>query len=335
MLTTFLATLQPMLTLFLCIAIGFTLHKQKLLPDNAGKVIAKLQNWVFCPALSFTTMTRFFTLKTVQTHAVNLFFSCCVLAVAMSIAIPCAKLFVKEKGAYELGVYQYALAFGNIGYMGDPIVLALFGDVGLSYYKIFTLPLSIAIYTWGLSVLVPKDKQSGNPLKNMLNPPMIATFLGLFVGLVGLGGENGFMDTKLPFIMKTLDTLKTSMGPMAMLLAGFTIASYDLKKMLQNKKVYVATALRLVVIPTIIVTIVALVKLAVTSLGVPVTNATLVLCFIATAVPLGMNTIVFPEAYGGNPETGAAMATISHTLCIITIPILYAIMTTIFGVPIF
>ena len=46
---------------------------------------------------------------------------------------------------------------------------------------------------------------------------------------------------------------------------------------------------------------------------------------------LGLNTVVFPEAYGGNPETGASMALISHTLCVITIPIMYSVMTLIFG----
>ena len=335
MIKTFLATLQPMLTLFLCIAIGYILHKRKLLPENAGKVMAKLENWVFCPALSFTTMARFCTVNTLSSHAVNITFSIILCSISMAIAIPCSKLFVKEK-VYERGVYQYALAFGNIGYMGDPIVLSIFGDVGLSYYKMFTLPLSIAIYTWGISVLVPHDQKSGNSFKNLLNPPMIASFLGIFVGLVGLGGVGGFMDTKLPFLMNTLDSLKTSMGPVAMLLAGFTIASYDLKTMLKKKKVYVATFLRLIVLPITLISLLFIVKLLASALfSLQISNNVLFLSFIATAVPLGLNTVVFPEAYGGNPETGAAMATISHTLCIITIPILFAIMTALFGAPTF
>ena len=57
---TFLATLTPMLVLFLCIFVGFLLKKCKILPENAGKVMAKLETWVFCPALSFSTMARFF-----------------------------------------------------------------------------------------------------------------------------------------------------------------------------------------------------------------------------------------------------------------------------------
>ena len=58
MLDTFLATLNPMLTLFICIAVGYIANKTKILPENAGKVMAKLETWIFCPALSFSTINN-------------------------------------------------------------------------------------------------------------------------------------------------------------------------------------------------------------------------------------------------------------------------------------
>ena len=67
--------------------------------------------------------------------------------------------------------------------------------------------------------------------------------------------------------------------------------------------------------------------------GMQIGNDVLFLAFFATATPLGLNTVVFPEAYGGNPETGASMAMISHTLCVISIPLMYALMVAVFGVP--
>ena len=117
MLETFLATLSPMLTLFLCILVGFALKKFNILPDNAGKVMAKLESWVFCPALSFCTMARFFTVDTISFHATNILISVVGVTVAMLIAIPLSSLFVKDN-SYDKGVYQYALAFANMGYVG-------------------------------------------------------------------------------------------------------------------------------------------------------------------------------------------------------------------------
>jgi hypothetical protein len=41
--------------------------------------------------------------------------------------------------------------------------------------------------------------------------------------------------------------------------------------------------------------------------------------------------VVFPEAYGGDPKTGASMAMISHTMCVVTIPLMYSLLTLVFG----
>ena len=334
MLQTFLATLQPLLVLFLCIAVGFTIHKCKLAPENSDKVMAKLELWVFCPALSLATQIRYCTIDTISTNATNVVFAVFCVAISLGIAIPLSRVFVREN-CYERGVYQYALAFANLGYMGDPLVQALFGDAVLALYKLFTLPLTVVIYIWGINVLTPKEIKRGNPIKSVFNFPMICMLLGMTIGLCGLGGVGGFMDTKLPFVMSTLDTLKACMGPVAMLLVGFKIAGYDLGAMLKNKKVYIATFLRLIVFPAIIIAFLFGVKtLGNLIFGLSLNNNVLFLAFFAVATPLGMNTVVFPEAYGGDPKTGAGMALISHTLCVLTIPLMYALMLAIFGVPV-
>ena len=327
MLQTFLATLTPMLTLFLCIAVGFVSAKTKILPDTASKTMAKMETWIFCPALSFMTMVRFCTVDTISTHATNIVMASISVAVAMVIAIPLSKLFVKVDSP-ERGVYAYALAFANSGYVGDPIVLALFGEEGLAYYKLFCLPLSIVIYTWGISVLTPKTEEKGSTFKRLCNAPTVAMLIGIAVGLSGLGGY-------LPgFVTSALDTLKACMGPVAMLLAGVTIAKYDLLGMIKKKKVYLATLLRLTAIPAVLIAVLFGAKtLAGALFGLSIGNDVLFLCFFATAAPLGLNTVVFPEAYGGNPETGASMAMISHTLCVVSIPLMYALMVALFGTP--
>jgi predicted permease len=324
---TFLATLTPMLTLFICIVIGFVSAKTKILPESASKTMAKMETWIFCPALSFMTMLRYCTVESLSTHGVNVISASITVAISMAMAIPLARMFVKEDSA-ERGVYSYALAFANSGYVGDPIVLALFGEAALAYYKIYCLPLSIVIYTWGVSVLTPKDEGKGGAIKRIFNAPTVAMLVGVFMGLSGLGKYvPGFM-------ISALDSLKACMGPVAMLLAGVTVARYDFLKMLKNKKVYVATALRLVVLPSVLIAaLYALKTLANGLFDLSIGNDVLFLCFFSSAAPLGLNTVVFPEAYGGNPATGASMTMISHTLCVISIPLMYALMVALFGTP--
>ena len=73
--TTFTATLTPMLTLFTCIAAGFILYKCKILPDSAGKIMAKTETWIFCPALNFMTMAYFCIPDAIGEHFINIILS--------------------------------------------------------------------------------------------------------------------------------------------------------------------------------------------------------------------------------------------------------------------
>lgn len=339
MLQTFLATLTPMLTLFTCIAIGFIIKKANILPDNASSVIAKLITWVLYPALSFSTMARFFTINTIKVHMTNIIMCVVSVTLAVLIAIPLSYIFVRKR-CYERNIYIYAMTFANSGYMGDPLVQAIFGEEVLSYYKLAGLPISILIYTWGISLLVPKNSiQKGCVLKKIFNPSLIAMFFGMATGLIcgtiidAIPAGSTAYDMLLPkFIISTLDSLKTCMGPTAMLLAGVTIAKYNFAGMFKKKKVYIATMLRLIVIPAIILSALFGIKELVNLIfALSIDNTSLILLFFAIATPLGLNTIVFPESYGGNPETGASMTMISHTLCVITIPLMFALVCAILG----
>ena len=310
--------------LFICMAVGFILKKTNILPETAGTVIAKLETWVFCPALAFITMARNCTPKNLGDNILLIVISSIIVTLSVFIAIFLSRIFVKTKSS-ERGIYQYALTFANHGFLGDPLALAIFGEPGLFLYKLFTLPMYIVTYTLGLSILIPAKERS-NPLKKLLNAPIIATFLGMAVGLLSI-------TEYLPkFATMTFDNLSSCMGPLAMILAGFTVARFDFMEMLKNKKVYIATALRLIVLPTVLIGTVIGIKVILLSLfDIDVGNMVVYLAFVGYAGPLGLNTVVFPEAYGGNPKTGASMAMISHTLCVITIPLMYALLTMILG----
>ena len=331
MLPTLLYVLTPLLYLFLCIAVGFALRKTNILSENAGTTLAKLENWVFCPALSFMTTATYFNLDNLAIHGANILFCCIISCFAVVIAIVLSRLFVK-KNCYERGVYTYALMFGNFGFLGDPLVIAIFGEEFFAYYKLFTLPLCILCYVWGISLLVPNeyfDKGIVGTLKRIFTPPTIALLLGMVVGLTDS------LSVFPEFTVTSLNALKDCMGPVAMILAGITIAGFSVKKMLIDKKIYLITFLRLIIIPAIVLAFaygaVALLKAA---FSLEINNNVLFLTFFAFATPLGMNTIVFPQAYGGDAKIGASMAMISHTLCVISIPIMYALLTLIVGEPI-
>ena len=142
MLSTFQATLSPMLVMFLCIVIGFTLNKKKLSPDNTATVLSKLENFVLVPALIVNTFMKYCTVASLRDQYRLILYSIFATLVAVALAYPISMLF--EKDAYKRNIYRYTIAFGNFGFMGNAIVPAIMGEEILYNYLLFTLPLNLA-----------------------------------------------------------------------------------------------------------------------------------------------------------------------------------------------
>lgn len=330
MIKTFLATLNPILVLFICIVLGFVLSKTKILPEFAGSVMAKLEVWVFCPALNFYTMAYYCTIEKIGAHASSVIIASLVLSVMVPLACLLSRFFVRQN-VYSRNVYKYAFTFSNHGYMGDPLVEAVLGGPGLAFHKVYTLPMTVVIYTWGSNILIPHDKkQRTNLMLKLINAPMVALILGIIAGLTGAGSFLIGTDTPT-FFGSTLVALKSCMGPVAMLLVGITIARYSVKIMLTNVKVYIATILRMIVLPAITVAFVfVLTLLAKVAFNLYIDNLVLHIAYFTAGCPLGLNTVVFPEAYGGDSSTGASMAMVSHTACVVVVPLMYALLCVLF-----
>ena len=306
----FLSTLSPMLMMFACMVIGYILNKKKLCPDNTATVLSKLETYVLAPALTINTFSKYCTIASLSEQYMRILFCLLILAIAIGIAFALTPLFTGK--GYNRNVYRYALTFGNFGFMGNAIVPAILGEPALYDYMLFTLPLSLAVYTWGIASLIPKREGKQNPLKSLLNPSVFAVVIGAVLGLTGATEH-------LPgFVGSTLTGLGSCMGPIAMVLTGFLIGQYPIKKLLSNKKVYIAAVLRLFILPALFIVILKV-------LGAD--DTAMIMCLFGFATPLGLNTVVFPAAYGGDPSTGVSMATISHTVCVITIPVMYALLT--------
>lgn len=318
----FYLTLEQMLLMFLLIVVGFAFRKKKLLPDNAYSAFSKLETYLLVPSLTLYTQINKCTVASLTENWMLILYGAAVVLFSMVLAYPLSKLFVPNAASspvltYQRNIYKYAMTFGNYGFMGDFLVLGVFGEDVFFRYKLFTLGVAVMCSGWGLFILIPKDQNSSmlsKLKKGLVTPPLIAIVVGIAAGLLGLKNY-------IPqFIMRALDSAGKCQGPVAMVLAGLVIGGYNLKELLTNKKVYLASLLRLIILPGII-------ALILKALGTEEQIVTLALICFAT--PLGLNTIVYPATYGGDTKTGASMTVISHTLSVITIPLMYLVFITI------
>lgn len=302
----FSATLNQMPVLFIFMAIGFLLNKKELLPRDSSAALSKLETYLFVPCLVFSVFYKYCTVDNFKQKSVYILYGTAIMAVSLVIGIFLAKLFARD--GYLRKIYTYSFAVANFSFMGNAVVLGVFGERILFDYMIFTLPLNLYVYSIGTASLIPDEKGRKISLKAFVNPIFISLILGAVCGLCAI---------PLPkFMTSAVSSAGACMSPLAMLLTCFVIGGYSLKKLASDKKIYLASLIRLIILPTVFMLVL---------LAFKTDSAIIRAALCATAMPLGLNTVVFPAAYGGDTTPGASMALISHLISIVTIPVMFAI----------
>ncbi len=310
----FLSTLSQMGLLFTFIIIGYILAKFKIVPDNTGAVLSKMENNVFTPASILATFLANFTIAKLSSAWQLALSGVVVVLAGIPIAILIARLCTKD--SYVRKIYTYGLAFSNFGFMGNAVVQNVYGDAVYMDYLIFVIPFWVAIYGWGVPALLMPENNGQSisaRLKNLANPMLIATLLGIVFGLLSVPVPS--------FVSNAISMLGACMSPIAMLLTGMAIAKINLKEGFTNLTVYIISVVRLAVLPLLCIAIMYFLPL----------SYEIKLCAVcACAMPLGLSTIVIPSAYGLDTKVASGMALVSHLLSCISIPLVFMLFDMLF-----
>ena len=301
----FSASFNQMLVLFTFMALGYFLNFKGILPLNTSLALSRLETNVLVPCLVFNTFYKYCTVENISVKWLYIVYGAALTIVSILIAVFLSKLFSKD--GYLRKIYTYSFAVANFSFMGNAVVLGIFGEDVLFDYMIFTLPLCLYVYSYGTASLKP-DNESKFSIKMFMNPICLAMLFGAIAGLVGLPSPK--------FLITAISSAGACMSPLAMMLTGFVVANFSIKRLAKVKRIYLASALRLIILPLLFVFVLKLLK---------TDSSVIMLTLCATAMPLGLNTVVFPAAYGGDTTPGASMALISHLMSIITIPIMFVL----------
>lgn len=305
----FFPTINQMGFLMLLIFIGYIIVRLKVVQSEGTVLLSRLENNVFVPALILDTFVNNLTLEKIG-EAWKYFLGGTILIILTSLlSLFISRFLTKDK--YLQNIYSYGLAFANFGFMGNAVVMALFPQMFMNYI-IFVLPLWIAIYAWAVPVLlIPNNEEKHSfkeTLKSFLNPMFISILIGAVLGL-----------TRLPlpdFLLTSFSSLGSCMSPIAMILTGMTIAKIDLKKTFTTTSIYFVSIIKLIFIPLLVLLVLIFLPI----------NEGIKLCAICcVSMPLGLNTIVVPGAYGQDTSVAAGLALISHLLSCLTIPVVFTL----------
>ncbi len=231
-----------------------------------------------------------------------------VIAVITYVALPLLGILFSKICRIPMnhkGVYRYMFVFGNVGFMGFPIVEAIFGADSVLYAGIFNIVFNLASFSYG-AYFVSKDGsiKAEFGIKTFLTPGIILSVLAIIIYFTGIS----FPD----FIVSPIDSLGSMTTPLAMLLIGSTIANMDAKSLLKDASIYIFIIIRMFALPLLVYPILKF-----------FIKDTFLLQFslIMLMMPVANSAVLFAKQYEADEEYAAKGVFLSTLLSIIYIPL--------------
>lgn len=297
-------TAQQVLILFLLILAGFACGKTGALQPEGKKVLSDLLLYLVVPAMIVDSYLVEFDPATFR----NLLSAFGLSALLLFLGLAVTYLVTWRLGGPDRAILRFACGFSNAGYMGMPLIRALFGSEGLLYASAFLTVFNILIWTVGY-VMVSGQVQPKAILRSIVTCPAVlavAAGLGLYLARV-----------PVPQLLSQPIGLMGDMNtPISMVITGLTIAGSDLNRLMKNRRLLLVLAVRMVLVP-----LVGFGLFALLGLHGMVANVVLIL----EACPSAAITTVFAVRFGHNEDLAAGSVVFTTLLSILTLP-LYALL---------
>lgn len=300
--------ISRMIVLFLVIFLGYFIYKIKLVDDNFVRKFTKLILDVTLPAMILASVLKLEERQAVSDVITALAVSTALFFIVLPILgwLLSKALFVK-KGA--VGLYTFMNAYSNIGFMGMPVLGALYGNTGLFYAAIFNLVFNVSIYSLGIWIM---NRDSNTPKrfepKSLLHPGIIVAVFSICFYFTGL---------KCPDVISdTVDTIGSITSPAAMILIGCSLAKMDIKSVFSEWRLYPWTILKQLAVPLI--------------LWLPFTwviknELLLNITYILTGMPVANSAVLFATNFGGDDKLAAKAVFLTTLISLVTVPVMIMI----------
>ncbi len=298
--------LYKILQLFVMMAIGFLLAKTKILKKEDSVVLSRMSLYLLVPPAIFNAFHIDFTRETANGL---------LLALGAAIAIHLLFFgidFVYNKLFHGTPADRASIIYSNSGNLIIPLVSFMLGEEWVIYTVAFLGVQIVVLWTHGISLFSGEKKL--NLRKILLNPNILAVALGLLLMLSGW---------RLPaFVTEITASFSDMLGPVAMLIAGVLAAHAPYKKVVRDKRLYLAVVVRTLVCPVVIL---AAMKVFSLFISLPNTKHILLISYLAAIPPSASTVVQFATLTNVDPDLAAVINIVSTVVCIGTMPLFVAL----------
>lgn len=300
----FFDTLCEMLVILFAIALGYCANRMGIMGGEMDQRVSKLLLKITMPAMILAAVITGDTLpglaEVLSILKVGLVFY--LLEMLFMLVVP--RLMGGTPG--QKGVWRYTLMFPNVGFIGYPVAVALFGQEALFYAVVLALPFNLMSFTLGPLLLVGAKRFQ---VQQMFSPCVLASLLALVLALTGL---------RPPVLVgEMLNFVGSITVPLSLLLVGSLLAGLPAGQVFASPKLWILSALRLLVMPVALWLILKGMDIGYMVIGVAISQM---------AMPAAVNGSMLCMEYGGDAESMARITFITTLASIVTIPLVTAML---------
>ena len=294
--------IEIMVILFTIVVLGYALCKLGYMGDKFDQKLSSIVIDVTCPALILSSvMGAELPDRSLILPLLGIGFLTYILLLVFGFWVP---RFV-AKSRDEQGMIGFALMFANVGFIGYPIVSAIFGPKAVFYAALLNIPNTFFIFTAGVMLVKGEHNMKSLSAKVLFSPAMIAAFVAALMVAFGV---------RTPDIIARPVTMVGNITiPAALMVLGSSMARLPLKEIIGSPKVYVASLLRLVVVP---LSVYFLFRFCGVSDVINNINTVII------AMPVASYGTMFCLKYGRNPSLMTEMTFVTTLGSILTIPLI-------------
>lgn len=295
---------QQMIIMFLLMALGFVLYRAKVFSTKAPTDFSKLITEVCNPALMISSALN----RDSAADEENILLAALIAVIYYIVLVGLGMLIpriIRAKKS-EIKFYQLLATFGNIGFMGIPVLTVVMGNGVIIYLSFFIVIFNLLIYTYGITVLTGNGKGKNRKIKwqKMINPGAIASIVTILIYLTGI--------TAPKMIGQTLQYVGQCTTFIAMAINGMALAQIPAKRLFTEYRLYPFMILRFLLLPIVVALCLKPFMHNEILLGVMV---------LTLALPSGNMALMMAKQYGEETDILAKGIVLSTVFSVVTVTV--------------
>ncbi len=234
-----LVIFEKMALLVIILALGYMCVKIKLVGPEFNKGLSKMVMNVFVAGMILSSVIN----KDLGMTRGDMLFGVGMLTIAQLICLAVgymtpALMRIKDG---DKGMYRLVTSFSNLGFMGVPIISAVYGENAVFLASLGNIPFNILLYTVGVMFLQSGGSRERISIKSMINVPVVATLAATVIF---------FFEIPMPVIVEDVAAmLSDACVPLSMMCIGLSLGGVSIKDAFIHPRLYALNLMRLIAAP--------------------------------------------------------------------------------------